>query len=283
MYSEKRFWQNVGSLNCFLDNRASLGYSVPMTKHARLAMGIAAMLGALIIGAGVLHTNGYVLTNSGVYQGATLTVTDVPAGTTVFIQNKERGTVPEDAKELTVHGIGPGEKDVIVSYPTAWPWVSRFNFATQTTYALNPVLVPRQPDRLVITPTMEGWQTALQTFARTTLPSATNPLASSDGTALLWTDGNTVYARAGGQAITTFSGTNQVRSLAWFLDRNDAVIIATDTQVFVIGIYPEAPQNFLPIYSGTAPVFGLDGTNDRRIYIKDTASSQNILLLSLGL
>lgn len=253
-----------------------------MTTHARLAMGIATVIGMFIIGAGVLHTKGYVLTKTGVYQGATLTVTNVPSGTTVFIHNKNRGTVSDGTKEITIDGIAPGERDVIVSYPSAWPWVSRFNFTTEVPYTLNPILIPRQPEQVVITPTMNGREAAVAAFTRTPLPTGTNPLASADGTALLWADGNTVYARAGGEPITTFSGTNPIRSLAWFLDRNDAVIIATDTQVFVIGIYPASPQNFLPIYSGTAPMFGLDGTNDYRIYIKDTPVTENILVIGLG-
>lgn len=254
-----------------------------MYTHARLAFVITILVAVGIVSAGVLHTRGYVFTTTGIHKGATLTVINVPADTTIFVNSSQRGTVAKNETSHTVTAIAPGEQDVIVSYKTAWPWVSHFDFATNTSYTLNPILVPRTPEQIKITPDMtEYYKNATTLFARTTLPTATHPVSSADGSALLWADGATVYTRAGGQPFTTFSGTTPVRMVAWYLDRNDAVIIATETQVFVIGINPEAPQNFLPIYSGTAPTFALDGTYDKRIYIKDSADSKNILLLNLG-
>jgi hypothetical protein len=254
-----------------------------MYSHARLAFGLTVLIAVSIVAAGVLHTRGYVFTTTGVYKGATLTVTNVPADTTIFVNNKQRGIVAKDETTHAVTAIGPGEQDVIVSYKTAWPWVSHFDFALHTAYTLNPILVPRTPEQISITPAMtEYHKNATTLFARTTIPTATHPAVSADGSGLLWADGATVYTRAGGEPFTTFSGTSPIRMVAWYLDRNDAVVIATETQVFVIGINPTSPQNFLPIYSGTAPTFAFDGTYDKRIYIKDSAASKDILLLNLG-
>lgn len=253
-----------------------------MSKYAPYIFGLTFLLTLGVVGTGVLLSTGYVITKNGVQKGATLTIEYASPHSTIFINNKERGTVPADAQSITIDSITPGAQDIIVSHPQGWPWIERVLFETETTYTITPLIIPREPNAITIAGNMPGRETAENAFARTALPTGVNPLLSDDGTALVWVDGASVYARVHGEPVTTFSGKEPVRALAWFPNRNDTVIIASDTQVFVLDVDPQTPQNFLPLYTGVTPTFGLDGTGDLRIYIRETGSD-TITLLSLGL
>lgn len=253
-----------------------------MSKYAPYIFGFTFLVTLGVVGTGVLLSTGYVITKDGVQKGATLTVAYTSPHSTIFINNKERGTVPADSQSITIGSIAPGAQDIIVSHPQGWPWIERVLFETETTYTITPLIIPREPNAITITGNMPGREAAESAFARTALPTGVAPLLSHDGTALVWTDGTSIYARVAGEPITTFAGKEPVRALAWFPNRNDSLIVATGAQVFVIDVDSKTPQNFLPLYTGVAPTFGLDGTGDLRIYIRETGSD-TITLLSLGL
>ena len=250
-----------------------------MTTKAPLIIALAGVLALGIVGFGILRTNGYVITREGVFKGATLVIENARPGAVVFIDNIERAVVPQDATSVTVSGIAPQESDVIIALNDAWPWIDRIVFETNTSYTRTPLLLAREPDALPITQNMPGHEAASAAFARTTLPTAVAPLFSTDQRAFVWADNATVYARINGEAITTFTGKEPIRALAWFPNRFDTLIVAAGSQIFVVDIDPKNPQNFFPIYSGLAPTFGLDGTGDLRIYVRDGAT---LLLMGLG-
>ena len=236
-----------------------------VTRSHVLALSIAVALLVLLFG--VISQAGYVLSGPYLIQGATLVVDQARPHSDVFIDNRRRGRTDADGYG-SFSGIKPGARNVIVAHTDSWPWVFDFDAQSARTTTLHPL---QALETAVATPLLSPTEPVRERvdaeFPKYREPTAFAPLERQD--VRVWVDNNTIVVRDGGDVRTVFSSPSAIRTVHWYGDRNDAVIVAAQNSVFALDIRENQIQNFQPIYSGNAPESVPDPIRSFKIFVRD--------------
>ena len=242
------------------------------TDRSRKLLLIAAVVaGVCVLGIGVLREAGYVVSRGYLVAGGELAIAGAVPGSAVFVDNRRVGRT-EASGSTRFTGIGLGERTVIVAHTAYWPWTRTYTSASGETTELLPLQVPREPD---VQPLSDATailqQRATEAFAAYRQPAQIAPLEREG--MRVWVQGTTVFAQQGGAVHTLFTSPHSVRSVLWFGNRSDAVVIASEQQVFVVDM-PVAgaasdSQNFFPLYTGTAPEAVADPIRSDVLFVRD--------------
>ncbi len=207
----------------------------------------------------------------------TLVVTDIPAGTSLFVDQAFRGT--SDGGDLSADLV-PGTHSVIVDAPDQQPWNTALTITASTDTVVSPILVPEAPTRAQLLNAEAT--TAANALAAMKLPTEFAPLTV--GCTNISVSGNRVIASV---ASTTpacetpeflcsegvcsptiiYTPVTPIRSVITFPGRTDSLLVATGEWVYAIDIDPRSPQFFAPVGHGEAPVIAPQ--SDQAFYLKD--------------
>ncbi len=192
--------------------------------------------------------------------------------------------------------VRPGENlRVLVSRQGHYPWLKHVDVPDTKKIQIYPFLVPVQAMGYLVEKDGREYERALKIFDNDFIPRKNTP--KKKGSTSIWVeeDGKTVFAEWEGpdgseprhfcrqeqggcqDTVKIFSFVNSVRSVDFYKDREDVVLIATETAdgtsgIFALEIDNRTVQNFQPVYTGSNPSFAI--LDQKTIYIRD---GQNIL------
>lgn len=203
----------------------------------------------------------------------TLNLPNLPAGTTVYVDQVSRGT--ESATSSMSVSLVSGEHNVMVSTPGDYPWNDLVSIESGSKTVASPILVPMQPD--VTKLSGSAAQEATARIASTTLPTETSPLTLANGCEHVYVSNNQVLADAvsvpgcvpptylsatSSEATIIFSPASSLLAVLPYPNRQDALLIGMNNVLYAVTLDPRSPRFFAPVLGGTAPQFGTlsDGT-----------------------
>ena len=217
---------------------------------------------ALLLGYGAGFRPGPGLT---IVRVGTLTVTDLPAGTTVFTDMASRGV--SNGGPFNVPLV-PGTHTVIVSAPGDEPFERTVTITSNEATEVSAILVPQKPLPTILDGAEAAAAQAL--IAKSVLPTQGAPL--SVGCADVYVLDNRVvaapatttpgcatppdYMCTNGSCAPTlvYAPTTPIHDVVHFPGRTDAVIVATGPSVNVVGLDPRYPQYFAPVVKSMNPL-----------------------------
>lgn len=196
-------------------------------------------------------------------QVGTLLLTDLPDGTSVYIDNAFSRRAVGDS----VISLLPGSHSIIVSLPGYQPWNEVVTIASGQTTEAAPLFVNTE---LVVRPIPAADQPAAKTrIATQKLPSAATPLMMEDGCVAVSVMGNRIIATASGAEgcaqpeyvcvdgtcgeTVVFSSKEAVQTVIKYPGREDTLIVSVGQSLFVLEVDPREPQFFAPILKLPAP------------------------------
>lgn len=232
-----------------------------------------------------LYAMGFRLGTYGFGRASNVEILNLPGDTEVFVDNESRG-LKEGSFRLT---LSPGYHSIILSKQLHWPYIENILIGkVKNDLTLNPFLLPQNPSGVLIGSGDPEFTAINSLFSIGTLPSAENPLISSDNNVSVYLSGGVVIAKWIGEEANTpsmfctenvcsekviFNPITEVRNIGFFKDRNDVLIIAMQDGIFALELDPSEVQNLQPILEGNSPDFRL--SDDGKLYAKD----ENTLML----
>ncbi|MDO8590697.1 MAG: hypothetical protein Q7R65_01825 [bacterium] len=225
-------------------------------------------------------------------------------GVQIFLNNREQ-KVPFENNRYVLRNITPGLHSIVVSKDGFWPWAKTIAVAQNNVRKLYAFLLPMDgvPIKPVASKTPE-YVSALKVIEQSLLPepkpespellpdeSLASWLASyvpsqklsADKSTALYVENNTVYVAWVSDneplphyfcldnpckfKIPVVVPNDSIKSVDFYKGRQDTVIFAAGTTIYVIDVDREGTQNFQPLYKGNDPYFY---QNDKGVlYIKD--------------
>lgn len=228
-------------------------------------MGGCIAAGVLLFGA--VHQAGYVVSGFWIVKGGSVEIYNALPNSPVFIDNRRLG-VTDSTGSFTAHVVRPGTRSVIVSNASAWPWILDVTVLSNELTRTNPLQVPQAAQ---INPLLSATD-PLHISARNELAAYREPTRISPltrGTTKVWVEGTIVYAQRGEEVHTIAASATPIRSLFWYGDRDDAVIMATQNVVAAFDLRKSSIQNYFPIYNGEAPSAAPDTIRSNQIFVRD--------------
>ena len=232
-----------------------------------LAFGIVSAISVMLIGA--IDQLGYVFSGPYIVKGGVLVIEQARPNSTVFIDNKNLTTTDQDGVAI-IKGIAIGSHDVLVSHEDAWPWTLPFTSYRDTTTTLIPIQVARESQGTTLSAenTPEELQYAQSSFTAYTEPSSSNPM-ERDNTSV-WVEGTDVYVRTIDEKTrVVLASLHPIRNIFWYPERTDAIVIASNNNVFALDIRQGDIQNFHPIYYGHSPEAVQNEQDTKSIFVGD--------------
>lgn len=218
----------------------------------------------------VLFLAGFRIGPGIITRAGTISVTDLPAGAALYIDEQKR-VDPEDGIAEAV--VLPGNHRVIIGTPDYQPWNELVAVEPGKETRLAPIFVPVKPHAGIMLPA--GQADAWRRVNASVLPGSATPLPLSGGCALVSVQGNRILATPtttpscepplylcidGSCAPTVvLEGAESIRSLFPYPGRDDALIVALGTSLFVLELDPREPQFFAPLMRGDAPLRAAPG------------------------
>jgi hypothetical protein len=204
----------------------------------------------------------------------TLTLTNLPAGAPIYIDNVLiRTTTATSSPKIE---LGRGSHSVIVGVPNDYPWNTLTTITSGKNTVVNPILIPERPNAIALTGNEKS--IAIAAIASTTLPIIGKPLHLAGGCADVYVSNNQIIAdpvtstgctpppylctnNSCGSTII-MSPNTPLGGVFAYPGRQDALILKLGLVIYAISLDPRNPQYFAPILTGTNPVPGTlsDGT-----------------------
>ena len=199
----------------------------------------------------------------------TLTITGLPKGASVFVDQALYGVTPE-AENMKIELVG-GNHSVIVSVTGDYPWSTLAAITSGKSSTVNPILVTTEPSVTPLSGTAKA--AAIQAVASTSLPSITKPIKLANGCINVYVTDNQIiadpsatpgctpppYLCAGGTCAPTiiYSPVPTLVGVAQYPFRQDALVVQFGQALYALALDPRSPQFFAPILGGTEPVMGV--------------------------
>ena len=248
-------------------------------------------LAILLTGALVGYASGYRIgPNFSIVEVGAIEVRDLLAGAHVFIDDSEVGTAEANGTTMAVGRITPGARTVIVSREGYWPWLKTVEVHERTTTAIGAFQVPTQSTGEIITSRDPEYRTILSRFTTTKIPTATTPVISGTKNVAVWVEKGVIKAKWQGSIdaapsyfcqtecgapITILTPTVPARSVHFYKDREDVLVVGVQDGVYALDIDTREPQNFQPIYKGSSPLSVPVDSNS--VYIRDGATLMQVV------
>ncbi|HEY4502804.1 MAG TPA: PEGA domain-containing protein [Candidatus Paceibacterota bacterium] len=233
------------------------------TRHAVLWISI------IVVASGIL----FVFTNGHRSEGnGTILLNGVPAGATIFLDNKREKRVDDSLVPRALTDLSIGTHTVVVAKDGYWPWSKKIVVAHNESISLNVFVIAQEPAREIIKLTDKRYQTIRTAVEAYKLPHEPYPLTSEDGTTNVWATDTAILARwvsmekpnapfcITGVCDTTLTVLQidlPIRDLAFLPARNDIIVFSAQNGIFALELDKRGTQNFEPIYLGVAPEFAL--------------------------
>jgi hypothetical protein len=197
-----------------------------------------------------------------------LALTDLPTGTTVYVDDVTHGTTTATSTKNVE--LVSGDHTVIVSLTGDYPWNDLVAITSGKTTSINPIFVRMQPDATLLTGTAKA--EAIARVASTTLPTEASPLTLANGCAHVYVSNNQVIADAvnapgctpppylclSGKCASTiiYSPVIALGAVLPYPGRQDAILVGLDNVLYALALDPRSPQFFAPVLTAINPVFG---------------------------
>lgn len=245
----------------------------------------AVLIGVILIGSLILKQSGFHIQNLSLVRGGEIVLASFDENARVFLDNKRVRVEQKEDGEGIVRNASPGEHSVLYFRDGYWPWLKSVTVETGTTTVIAPFFIQKNVDGVIVTKEDETYAAMKTAFLDAGAPTKDSPALSKDGKVKVWTDANRIIAEWLGQneppfyfcdsenvctnTITVTESTTPVRNVAFFKDRNNVLLIASQNGVFAIELDRRgATQNFQPVYKGTGlPQF--IATDEETVYILD--------------
>lgn len=223
---------------------------------------------------GVGYAIGYRVYPGGIARIGTLTLTNLPTGTTVYADQRLLATAKTQG-DVSLELV-PGNHAIIIGAPNSYPWSSVVGITSGADTRINPFLLATKVAVTALTGTDEA--NAIQAIGTSTIPTEQHPLAVSNGCASVYVSNNQLieaatstpgcvipkYLCLSGTCEPTiiFSPVAPITNVFIFPQRQDALAISFAGALYAISLDPTSPQFFAPLVRGAAPRFGqmTDGT-----------------------
>lgn len=199
--------------------------------------------------------------------------------TSVFIGNELQKVSGFFQREVFVKNLKPDQYLVLVANDNFWPWAKFVEVHRGEVEPLSPLMVPKVIPITEITSTESAYKRISGLFATST---ATTTEAITRRRVKVWHEENKVFAEWQGSEesapkyfcamkvctdpVLVFESTGPIKTLDFYPYRNDAIMLALDSSVYVIEIDKRQYQNLYPLYRGQNPDFRVDNNH---VYIKD--------------
>lgn len=170
-----------------------------------------------------------------------------------------------------VTNVKPGVHEVIVFKDGFWPWVKEVSVESEERVLISPFLASKSITGTIIGTDDPEYQNIRQAVLANRLPTESTPITSPDGNLTVWSDATTIIGTPkGGESFVIFEGNAAFRNVAFYQDRSDVLLVATQNGVFALEIDSGGgTQNFQPIYKGSSePRFTPIDSNS--IYVEDS-------------
>jgi len=245
-----------------------------ITKERILYTGIALVVIVLLIGA--VNQTGYVFAGYKFVKEGYITIEDAKPNSAVFIDNKSRGNV--DASGVgTFDRIKPGKRNIIVAAADSWPWVFDTHVQSNETSIITPLQIAQETQGEPLDDVSDPvhWQ-AKKEIRDYREPTSINPLERNG--IKVWIEGTYIFVQKNEEVRVIHASTKPVRNIFWYRERDDAIVVASQNNVFVLDVRKSEIQNFLPVYTGTAPEAVADPLRPNYIFVKE---GENYLALNI--
>lgn len=209
--------------------------------------------------------NGYRVGPGGIpVKAGVITFNDLPAGTVIYLDAIKEHVI-EDANATFY--VLPNTHSVIVDAEGFQPWHELVSISSGEERTLAPIFVSRLIVKKEIA--AEDQTRAYQALYAPNLPTAQQPLSLSEGCMQVYTSQNRILATSsddaacatpefmcaeGTEACTptvVMEPTEPLRNVIAYPGRDDALIVASGSTVYVLEIDPREPRFFAPLTKGT--------------------------------
>ncbi len=202
-----------------------------------------------------------------------LEITIPDSGSQVFLDNKKKTTTIALNQKIVFNRLTSRVHTILVNTPGNYPWYKAFDLSKETSSALTSFSIHTDLKSMDVPATDPQFQPIKTLIAKDILPQTTAKKISASGNVALWvdTDSNSVHAEwirstselpsffcplgACSPHIIAFNGKAPIRSLDFFKNRDDVIIIAIENTISALELSISPPQNFQPIFTGTSPRF----------------------------
>ncbi|MBF05085.1 hypothetical protein CL644_00020 [bacterium] len=216
---------------------------------------------------GVISQAGYVFSGPYLVRGGVLEITNAVPNSIVFIDNRRVGRIQNNGSGEFI-GIKPGTRNVLVAQSERWPWILDFDISAGSKVTVVPLQVLEETDGEILSTITDPIRIrAEQEIAQYREPTRIQPLNRAN--VFVWVEGTSILTQDGDTVRTVFSSASPIRNVFWYGDRSDAIIVATQANVFALDLRASSIQNFQPIYSGSAPKAVADPSRSNKIFVNE--------------
>ncbi|TSC61602.1 MAG: hypothetical protein G01um101448_817 [Parcubacteria group bacterium Gr01-1014_48] len=230
---------------------------------------IALFIIALMMG---LWSSGALTRHSGP-KNASIEITVSDIGSRVFLDNKRKNTTTKENEVVIFKHLESRVYTVLVASEGHYPWYKAVDLTKNQEVEFTPFSVATNLTNMTVPSTDPKFQSIKTVIHKDILPTKTGKRRSANGNVDIWTElsSNSIHAEWVGNAVSLpnffcplgactnhiiiFSGKTPIRSLDFYKNRDDAVILAIENSISVLELDISPPQNFQPIFTGDSPKF----------------------------
>jgi len=202
---------------------------------------------------------------------------ELPAGTSLFIDDKALGTNPAENASYFETTVPIGTHTILVARDDYWPWKKDIEVKVGDVERLNPFLARQSSMGFIIgeaDPEYDALRVAINSIK---VPTKTDKLVSSSRKVALWAEETILFAEwigdiasipeyfclEGGctSALEVYRSNVPISNITFYPEREDVAVISTGEKIIAIELNKKGTQNFQPIFSGTAPQFVISSQN----------------------
>lgn len=215
------------------------------------------------------YATGYRVGGFGIGKVGIVTMTIPFSGTSIFVDTDTQIVTTTDNEPENI-SLSPGTHQIIVSRKGDFPWEKNITMQSGGTIALAPIFVAQNSSGEIITNSDPEYYKIKNAVQSDVLPSEGYPIASFDKSVTLWVDSNSIVTDIASSTDIVVQPETAIKNVAFYKNRNDAVIYSAGDSINVIETSTDGTQNFFPLYKGTDPHFIANDANS--IYVLDGTS-----------
>lgn len=267
---------------------ASSCYAVYM-KHVKQWWLVISLFSILVISVGSLYAAGYRIgPNISLVKTYTLTITDIPKGSSVFADYAPRGKSTENSMVIN---LMPGNHTILVSSKNYSPWAGLVTVPNDSNATVKALMIPKSISGTLLTGKQA--KAARAVISKSKLPTKEEPLRLADGCALVYVSSSNeiVASPVTTQSCTPppflcidnscantviFPKTKKLTSLLVFPNRKDALLAIIGQNIFAMSLDPRSPRTFVSVLHGIAPK--MNARRDGTVVVSDQSSVYTLSL-----
>ncbi len=252
--------------------------------HKYIVIAVVALLLIALIGGVYIFMNG---------SRGMLEIEGLTTDSQIIIDQKNIGVGIDESGRVVVPDLAAGEHTVLIARKDAYPWQKTVRIEAGKKAIIRPFTVDTFIKRDLIGEEDPEHGALISRIQNQVLPSKIQPKKSQDGKETLWMEGAAIHVLWNGsetdrpsffcvknRCVDEYSlevGQNSIRSVDFYKDRNDVILIAGGKTVGALELDPTPVQNFQTVYTGESPRF-MSSPDLTAIYVLDNDSLFSIAL-----